>query len=426
MGLILSETKLQRFRLGRPSPARTGVTIVVQTAGGQTTVMHGQRTAGEALFAPHSMQYEVDTSDQRSRIELAVKTREEAFAFQVVVDVVWRVEDAEEVVRRRMDDGAAVISTVVRDRLKELGRQFSVQQTVEFERRIRGEFADARSRVGCLRIVLVTPDVTLDAAGTAQLAEVRAAQGQTAVIQANHTNEVLRQRNADELAAIARQHEVERERISRQYETENQQRAEAARRDTLQFEEERARREAEHRKRLEIEEANFQAELELKTAQRRAELAAWEADSNLERRLREAKEQAALDRERTDYEITNQRQADRERLELEERRTALFQRAIDHGDPDMLAVHLGMHPEDAKDFIMALAASKTATAERQAELLNAMIERKLIIPADVEDVGPDLLRAVAGMPLPRFPEADTRSPLSATAEDARATGTGDV
>ena len=222
MGLILSETKLQRLRLGGRTPARTGVAIVVQTAAGRTEVVPGQRTAGESLFAPHSMQYEVDIADQRTRVEMPVKTREEAYAFQVVMDVVWRVEDPADVVRRRLDDGAVAISTMVRDRLKELGRRYGIEQTVEFEHRLRDEFAGPRARVDCLRIVLVTPDVTLDPAGAAQLAEVRAAQGQATIIQVRHGNEVLRQRNADEIAAIARTHEMDRERIRREYEIESQ------------------------------------------------------------------------------------------------------------------------------------------------------------------------------------------------------------
>jgi hypothetical protein len=429
VGLILSETKLQRLRFGRPTPARTGVALVVQTAGGRTEVIPGQRTPGESLFAPHSMQYEVDTSDQRTRVEMPVKTKEEAYAFQVVVDVLWRVDDPAEVVRRRLDDGDAAISTVVRDRLKELGRQFGIEQTVAFEACLRDEFAGDRAQVGGLRIVLVTPDVTLDAAGATQVAEIRKAEGATTIIQAKHGSDVLLQQNADEIAAIARKHEIDRERIRREYEAESQEREEAARRSRLQFEEERLRREAEFKRRLDIEEAEFQLEREHRAAQRRAELAAWEARSKLDRDLDEAKQKAEIGRVQSDYELTVQRENQRIQLELEDKRTELFQRAIERGDPAMVAVHLGMHPEDAKEFIMAVARDRTATADRQAALLSALIDRKLIISADLDGIGEELIRSVAGMTR----SADDRLLLPSTVEeqapkntDASTAGTGDV
>jgi hypothetical protein len=437
MGLILSETKLQRWRLVNPTPARTGVEIVVQTASGRTDVVPGQRTAGESLFAPHSMQYEVDTSDQRTRIETAVKTREEAYAFQVVVDVVWRVVDAAEVVRRRLDDGSVAISTVVRDRLKELGRRFGIEQTVEFEHCLRDEFAGPRAQVGCLRIVLVTPDVTLDAPGTTQLAEVRAARGQTMIIQARHGNEVLRQRNSDEIAALARQHEMDRQRISREYEIENQEREEARQRREREYEMEkqeredaRQRREMEWKKRLAIEEAEFQAELEHRATRRKAELAAWEAQEQADLEILQKKRHAAIGREQSDYELVIRREDEKRQLKLERERTALFQQAIEDGDPAMLAVHLGMHPGDAKEFILAVAKDKTATAERNAALLSGMIDRKLIIPADLDGVTQELIRAVTGI----APPPDDRRPITATVQDGSAekgdgtskTGTADV
>ena len=407
MGLILSETKLQRLRLTNPAPSRTGVAIVVQTASGRTEVVAGQRTAGESLFAPHSMQYEVNTADQHTRIELTVKTREDAYAFQVTVDVVWRVRDPVEVVRRRLDDGAATISTVVRDRLKALGRQFTIEQTVEFEKRLRDEFAGPRAGIGCLMIVLLTPDVTLDQAGTVQLAEVRAAEGQTMIIQAKHGNDVLRQRNADEIAAISRQHEVDRERIRREFEVESR-----------QIEEAHLRRETEWKNRLAVEEAEFQAEMEHRAARRRAELAAWEAQEEADREILRMRRQATIAREQSDYELEIRREDERQQRELERERTTLFQQAIEHGDPAMVAVHLGMHPEDAKEFILAVANDKTATADRQAALLTGLIDRKLIQPADLEGVSEDLIRSVAGI-LPTPP--DSRPKLTATVESWAAT-----
>ncbi|MBM2619477.1 hypothetical protein JIG36_28380 [Actinoplanes sp. LDG1-06] len=334
-GLILSETKLPRFRLGRVTSARTGVAIVVQTATGRTEVVPGQRTAGESLFGPHSTQYEVDTAEHHTTIEAAVKTRDDSYAFQVVVTVVWQVADPAEVVRRRLDDGAATISAAVRDRLKELGRRFSLEQTVDFEHYLRDEFAGPGAQVGCLRIVLVAPDVSLDGPGAAHLAEVRAAREQMRIIQFNHEIEVLRRKNADEIAGIAHRYEVERQRISRAYEIENQER-EAAR---------------------------------------------------------------------------QQRERDR---------TALFQQAIEHGDQAMLAVHLGAHPEDAADFIRAVAQDKSATAERHAALLSALIDRKLIIAADLGKLA--IVPPDGGTPTPTGPTPEPDRLLVAQMPAAAAPG----
>jgi uncharacterized protein (DUF885 family) len=82
----------------------------------------------------------------------------------------------------------------------------------------------------------------------------------------------------------------------------------------------------------------------------------------------------------------------------------------------MLAVHLGMHPGDAKEFILAVAKDKTATAERNAELLSALIDRKLIIPADLDGVTQELIRTVTGI----APPPDDRRPITASVDEGSA------
>ncbi|GAA2392355.1 hypothetical protein [Dactylosporangium salmoneum] len=359
MGLILSKVPLHRFRFGTSTPARAGVQLVVETAGGRFEAITGQRTVGERMFAPHSVQYEIDMTAKVTPIDMPVKTRDEKYDFHVRLEIRWQVSDAAEVARVGLDDGSSLVSAVVRDRLKELGRRFGIDQTLAFEQSIRQSLTEpgVRAVKSCLWIESVSPEVSLDEAGRTQLANIRDVEGKTAVLNAQHVHDTTQQRHQDEIARMRASQEIERDKLKQQFDLE-------AKRLEEEFEREQQVRREQHAE-----------------AVRRSEME-WKA---------------AFDRREREQQIAWQREEEQRQDEREAARTKRFLDAMERGDAAVLALHLGRHPDDTKEIVQMIVNNKAIAEERQAKILADMIDKNLIIGADLEGVSQDLIRVVAGM-----------------------------
>ena len=370
MGLILSKTPLQRFRFGTQTPARAGVQVVVETTGGRFEAITGQRTVGERMFAPHSMQYEIDMTVKVTPVDMPVKTRDEKYSFHVNMEIRWYVHNAAEVARLGLDDGPHLITAVVRDNIKELGRCFGIDQTLDFEQSIRQSLTDPNVRVvsNCLWIASVSPEVSLDNAGRTQLARIRDVEGRTAVLDAQHVHDTTQQRYDDEVAKMKAAQEIERIKLKRQFDLE-------AKRLEEEFEREQQVQREQREEAARRQEMEWKADFERREAQ-------WKAD--FERRERE-------------QQIVWQREDERRQDERERDRTNLFLDAIQRGDAAVLALHFGRHPDDTKEIVHMIINNKAIAEERQAKILADMIDKNLIIGADLDGVSQDLIRVVAGM-----------------------------
>lgn len=399
--LILSETPLKRFQIKPPTPARAGVRIVVQTTKGETKTVPGQRTWGEGMFASDAMEYEIDVAQHDSAIDLAVKTKDEAYSFQIGLRLRWHVERADVVARRRLNDGVEAISAELHDRLTELGRQFSVEQTVEFERQIRTELTRAGLLIeGCLRIDRVTPQVALDEPGKVHLAKLRDLHSETTVMQTAHLKNVLEQEQAGEIARLQQDHELERKAQQHEHEM-------SVRRAEADFEEAMERRRKERQAAFEQDDQLFQRQMEERSKSFAAQLRALEEERQLEIEKKRALWQSDL------KELGQSREFERAK-----ERSRLFVQAWESGSAAVLATHLGNNPEDAKEFIKMIVDQQAAGEERKAEILKEMIEKNLIIEADLEGVSQDLIRAVAGMmSRPDDGLFSLRKPPTVTVED---------
>ncbi|GAA1740345.1 hypothetical protein [Luedemannella helvata] len=370
MGLILSKTPLQRFTFGSRIPTHAGVQVVVETSGGRFEAITGQRTVGERMFAPHTTQYEIDMTTKITPVDMPVKTHDEKYSFQLHLEIRWQVRNAAEVARLGLDDGAGLIVAVVRDRIKELGRQFRIDQTLDFEQCIRQVLTrqDARDVRNCLWIESVSPEVSLDGAGRAQLEKIRDVEGRTEVLNAQHRHDTTQQRYDDELAQMKAAQELERTRLKNQFERE-------AKRLEEEFERRQQIEREEREERRRREEQSWQARFDQQQAEWKAEFE-W----------RERERQLAMEREQAQLEDARERE-----------RTTLFMDAIQRGDAAVLALHLGRHPDDTKEIVQMIINNKALAEERQAKILADMIEKNLIIGADLEGVSQDLIRVVAGM-----------------------------
>lgn len=370
VGLILSKVPLQRFMFGSRTPAQAGVQVVVETTGGRFEAITGQRTVGERMFAPHSMQYEIDMTTKVTLLDMPVKTRDEKYNFQVHLEIRWQVHNAAEVARLGLDDGPYLITAVVRDHIKELGRRFGIDQTLDFEQYIRHSLTDPEVRVvrNCLSIESVSPEVSLDDAGRTQLAKIRDVEGRTEVLNAQHVHDTTQQRYDDELAKMKASQELERDKLKNQFDFE-------AKRLEEEFEREQRIRREEREERMRRDEMQWKADFERREAQ-------WKAD---------------FDRREREQQIAWQRDEEQRQDERERERTTLFMDAIQRGDAAVLALHLGRHPDDTKEIVQMIINNKALAEERQAKILADMIDKNLIIGADLDGVSQDLIRVVAGM-----------------------------
>ncbi|MFI7599134.1 hypothetical protein [Actinoplanes sp. NPDC049681] len=351
--VILSETKVARFRpFGQRALPRAGVVLVVKTSRGDVKVIPDQRTLGEYAFAPHATQYEIDVAKHDSRFEFPLKSAAEDYTFQAAVEVTWYVYDPARALQARPTDATDVVRRRLRARLTELGRRHDVEDVQGFEEAIRSYFADPRARVvdEWLRIEEITVEVSLDQAGTEVLRQRRETRRKRRLIEETHETDLLEQEHAGRLAARSKEHEIELERRRREFD--------------LQIKQQEEEQAADRRRREAQWEAEFQARMRRQEEEWKAELKARE---------------------------------DRIQLENEQARMRLFLEAMEKGDAAVLAMHLGRHPDDAKEIIQMIVQNQALNEERQAKLLADMIEKEMIIGADLEGLNQDLIRSVMGL-----------------------------
>ncbi|MEV4636935.1 hypothetical protein AB0J80_06235 [Actinoplanes sp. NPDC049548] len=351
--VILSETKVARFRpFGQRALPRAGVVLVVKTSRGDVKVIPDQRTLGEYAFAPHATQYEIDVAKHDSRFEFAVKSAAEDYAFQAAVDVTWRVQDPARALQARPADGTDVVRKRLRGRLSELGRRYDVEDVQEFEAAIRKYFSDPRARVldDWLLIEDVAVEVSLDRAGTEFLRQRRETRRKRRLIEETHETDLLEQEHAGRLAARSKQQEIELERRQREFDLQAKQ-----------------------------QEEQWAADLRRREAQ-------WEAEF-----------QARMRRQEDEWKADLKAREERAQLENEQARMKLFLEAMEKGDAAVLAMHLGRHPDDAKEIIQMIVQNQALNEERQAKLLADMIDKDMIIGADLEGLNQELIRSVMGL-----------------------------
>lgn len=336
--LILSETRIRRLRpFGAQTQPRAGVAVVSATNGHDVRVTAGRRTLGEKAFGPESTQYEIDIAEHQSHFDFQLKSAYEDFAFPVVAEVTWQVHDPAEVARRRIADGYEFVRRRLHDTLLRLSRDYDVERVHELEDAIRQHFEPPVHRLldYCVRIVHHSIRISLDEAGTQWLQKIREARRAATLADETHHVELLRKKNAAELAEMEKTQQI----------------------------------------RLEEMQRNFEREAERRTAEMQATLRAQDAESEAARRAAEEERVFRLERDRAEA----------------------FRKAMEQGDAAVLAVHLGRHPDDAKDIVRMIVENKSQAEERQAKLLADMIDKGIIIGADLEGVSRDVVKTVMGM-----------------------------
>ncbi|MEO5876505.1 MAG: hypothetical protein ABIS86_18000 [Streptosporangiaceae bacterium] len=84
----------------------------------------------------YQWRFEVDLSRHYGTLSEEVPSGSEGASFQVTLDVGWRVTDPVPIVEGRIDDGMEVVRTRLRKKIREIGREFAINQTQAFEQKL--------------------------------------------------------------------------------------------------------------------------------------------------------------------------------------------------------------------------------------------------------------------------------------------------
>lgn len=99
-----------------------------------------QPTTGELLWGGFHSMYEVDLSLRRLTLEITLPSTGDAFVFRAEVDLQWRVEDPELVVRKGITDIRKVVIPLLLDRLRQVTRFRRADEVEAAENAANGSF----------------------------------------------------------------------------------------------------------------------------------------------------------------------------------------------------------------------------------------------------------------------------------------------
>jgi len=131
--LILSEQPIDR-RFSRGAAIRPGTVLVLATADGQAVTYNHRPTLTDGLAARYRTQYTVDVTDHLSTLQENLPSRDDVFAFEVTIDIGWRVTDPRQVVLRRVSDGLAVARSHLVELMRSISRRFDQEEPARAER----------------------------------------------------------------------------------------------------------------------------------------------------------------------------------------------------------------------------------------------------------------------------------------------------
>ncbi|MFE0027256.1 hypothetical protein [Amycolatopsis sp. NPDC059021] len=142
-GQIVQALEVSRAALRRNNPATSGHTAVVYvTKGGEYRLGAGRLTMGELVLATPKEMYLVDRTPHQETYSLQLPAQEEAFCFAASVRVTWRISDPVAAVKAGRMEPRETIGRFLEERLREVTRQFGVEQSADAERRIAHQYGD--------------------------------------------------------------------------------------------------------------------------------------------------------------------------------------------------------------------------------------------------------------------------------------------
>ncbi|MFL6140470.1 MAG: hypothetical protein ACJ72N_01195 [Labedaea sp.] len=170
MSLIKSETPVQRFSWSRQITT-SGIAVVGKTADNRYELV-----SQFGKLTPYRLAFEVDVSDHHDVIDCALPGRGDVFFFQASIIIDWRVTDPVAVVVRRTRDGLTLCTDHLVDRMRDITRQYPIEESAAAEQEIRRVLANSPITLPeGITMHAVRPQLTIDdTARTAAQAAVAA------------------------------------------------------------------------------------------------------------------------------------------------------------------------------------------------------------------------------------------------------------
>jgi uncharacterized protein YegL len=137
--LILSSEPVHRG-LSPAKLAAPNVAVVYATGFGEVASFNGRAlTWSEKVLSKYRLRYEVDLGDHRRKAQLVsapLPCKGDAYHFDALVDVGFRVYDPEQVVRRNVTDALTVVYGALSAQLRPITRRFEITQAADAEAEI--------------------------------------------------------------------------------------------------------------------------------------------------------------------------------------------------------------------------------------------------------------------------------------------------
>jgi hypothetical protein len=206
VNLILSDEPVRRVQFGGRPVVNPGVAVVCSTADGQL-----EQVGKLGMIARYHRRYEVDIADHHDTVDSPLPTRDDVYHFQCSVVVGWRVSDPIEVVRRRVGDGLDLCHSRLLDRMREISREFEIQDCAKAEREINRAVGMPFPLLEGITIYHFSARLTLDTDARAYLQAKIAAAREADLDESRRRDDVERAHHAETMEGIRLSGEVHRD-----------------------------------------------------------------------------------------------------------------------------------------------------------------------------------------------------------------------
>lgn len=199
--VILSETPVARWHLWKPTRA-VSVIVVYSTVDGTVECPGRPLTRMEALSGRYKTMYEVDSAHLAVRITEPLPSRDDSFLFTVNAVVGWRIVDAIQVIKERVDGRieSAVVNHI-RFRMREISRKYDIEDFAPVEDGINRLVASGPISLANLGVIIdsVSAHISHDNDTKRHLREKKEIERRIALGQQSHVLNTQEQRHAQAL-----------------------------------------------------------------------------------------------------------------------------------------------------------------------------------------------------------------------------------
>jgi uncharacterized protein YegL len=212
--LIIAEEPVQRG-LAPAKLAAPNVAVVYATGFGEVASFNGRAlTWSQKMFSKYRLRYEVDLSDHRRKAQLSkppLPAKGEAYFFDALIDIGFRVFDPEAVVRRGVSDALVVVYSAIGAYLRTITRRFEIQQSDEAEAEITRRFPRPFRLEEGIEVFYFNASLSPDPAARAYLQKLVDGGRQLEIGDVQHTLAVASTRGGHEIESMNRQARLEAE-----------------------------------------------------------------------------------------------------------------------------------------------------------------------------------------------------------------------